>query len=287
MEKKMTKRGRKPKGGRIIKKKIEQNNIPEMFNIILHLQISKKEYDSWVLKNNFISDIKYSSTIENLEPYGNSMNCEDNFKILDNSLCNNENILINENKKDYVSNSKMEERENYKKIKDKLKELETKLYNNEIHKKSNCFWDHHSFQTPNIYLIKTIQESNYDVYGSFCSPECAISYLMNENIDNSLKLERLALFNSVYCEIFNYNKPFIPAPEPFYLLNSYFGNLTIDEFRKLHTTNRIHFIINKPITKIFPEIHSEINEVNILKKSNKFRLGRIKREKKNIFQFGK
>lgn len=287
MDKKTTsKRGRKPKGGRIIKNKISQeNNNFDIFNVILHLKINKKDYDEWVKKNNFISEINYNCSIEDLEPYKN----QENFKIIDSSITNNSisqfsNIILNEK----IEEVKIKEKETKKKnILNKLKELEIKLYNNDIHKKSNCFWDHHHFNTPTIYLIKSIQESNYEVYGSFCSPECAISFLMNENIDNSLKLERLALFNSVYCEIFKYEKPFIPAPQPYYLLDSYYGNLTIQEFRKLHTTNQIHFIINKPITKIFPEIHTETNEVNILKKSNKLRLGRIKREKKNIFEIGK
>ena len=49
-------------------------------------------------------------------------------------------------------------------------------------------------------------ENKYYVYGSFCSPQCAAAYLLNETIDTSTKFERYALLNNIYSKVYNYEK---------------------------------------------------------------------------------
>ena len=145
----------------------------------------------------------------------------------------------------------------------KLKQLEYNLHYNNINKKSNCFWCTYDFDNPVIYIPKCVNDDKYVVYGNFCSPECACSYLFNENIDDALKFERYQLLNYIYCEIYNYEKNIKLAPNPYYTLEKFMGNLTIQEYRKLLHNERLLILIDKPLTKIFPELHEDNNEYDV------------------------
>lgn len=100
-------------------------------------------------------------------------------------------------------------------------------------------------------------------YGSFCRPECAVAYLMKENIDDSTKFERYHLLNQIYSKVYDYKKNIKPAPNPFYLLEKYYGNMTIQEYRKLLKTEHMLLVIDKPLTRILPELHED-NEDMVL-----------------------
>jgi hypothetical protein len=126
--------------------------------------------------------------------------------------------------------------------------------------RSACFWDTHDFDTPTIYIPMNIANNTYQVYGCFCSPECAVAYLMNENIDTSTKFERYHLINLLYGKICNYKKSIKPAPNPYYLLNKYYGNLSIQEYRKLFKSEQMIYVVNKPLTHILPELYEDNND---------------------------
>ena len=97
--------------------------------------------------------------------------------------------------------------------------------------------------------------------GVFCSPECACSYLMNEkNIDTTTRFERYYLLNYLYCKIYNYTKNIKPAPSPYYTLEKFYGNLTIQEYRKLLKNERLLLIVDKPLTRNLPEIHEDTDD---------------------------
>ena len=78
--------------------------------------------------------------------------------------------------------------------------------NNTYDKKSDCFWCAHGFDNPPIYIPKFFMKGSYHVYGCFCSPECAVAHLMQENIDSSMKFERYHLINQIYSKIYEYKK---------------------------------------------------------------------------------
>ena len=126
--------------------------------------------------------------------------------------------------------------------------------------RSACFWCTCDFDTPPIYIPKTIIKDNYNVYGCFCHPECAAAFLMSENIDTSVKFERYYLLNSLYGPVYKYNKSIKPAPSPYYLLNKFYGNLTIGEYRKLFQCEQLVYIVNKPLTHILPELYEDNND---------------------------
>ena len=98
------------------------------------------------------------------------------------------------------------------------------------------------------------------VYGCFCSPECAVAYLMNESIDSSTKFERYHLLNHIYTKIYDYKKNIKPSPNPHYMLEKYYGNLSIQEYRSLLRNERLFLIVDKPLTKVLPELHEDNDE---------------------------
>ena len=44
---------------------------------------------------------------------------------------------------------------------------------------------------------------------------------------------------------------------PLYTLNKYYGNLTIQEYRKLFENDTLLMIVDKPMSKILPELYEE------------------------------
>jgi hypothetical protein len=58
----------------------------------------------------------------------------------------------------------------------------------------------------------------------------------------------------------NVDRPIKPAPDPRYLLNKYYGNLTIDEYRKLLKSDHLLYVVNKPLTHSLPELYEDNNE---------------------------
>jgi hypothetical protein len=139
-------------------------------------------------------------------------------------------------------------------------------------KKSACFWCTYEYDNPACYIPKHEIDGELYGYGSFCRPECAVAYLMKENIDDSMKFERYHLLNQMYSKVYGFKKNIKPAPNPYFLLDKYYGNLTIQEYRKLLKTEHMLLVIDKPMTRILPELHEDNDEfiINVygMKSSN-------------------
>jgi hypothetical protein len=247
------KRGRKPKGGKIIQQNILNNSQKDdKQNIILHLKCSLKD----------IENDDYNNNIESF-----------NFNLSKTELCyqiiDSPPTQQNEDEnKDNIQNECKDEIQhaNQDDIKDKdiwrkLKVLEHNLHVNNISdKKSACFWCSYEFDNNPIYIPKHFIKGSYSVYGCFCSPECAVAHLMEENIDSSTKFERYYLMNHIYSKIYNYTRNIKPAPNPYYMLNKFYGNLTIQEYRSLLKSERLFLIVDKPLTRVLPEFHEDNDE---------------------------
>ena len=83
---------------------------------------------------------------------------------------------------------------------------------------------------------------------------------MTENIDSTIKFERYHLINYIYSKIYEYKTKIKPAPNPYYMLDKFYGNLTIQEYRSLLKSDRLFLIVDKPLTRIMPEIHEDSND---------------------------
>ena len=256
------KRGRKPKGGKIVKNEVKDLNVAiEKKNVILHLKCKVSDIQLETFQDGTI----YNPNVCTVEPYSEDNTYE---TIKENEKTEEKpDVKVDKQKKDIFN---------------KLSELEKDLNTNNIHKKSACFWCTYDFDSPSIHIPTLLYKEKYNVYGCFCSPECATSYLFNEHIDDNTKFERYQLLNYLYGKIYNYEKNIKLAPNPYYTLNKFYGNLNIQEYRQLLTYERLILIMDKPLTKIYPELHEDNNEFEtmydhkiVLKKNNKIEKNKV------------
>jgi len=294
------KRGRKPKGGKIIQQISPVVNAKETkSNVILHLKCHLKDLRNNVFSNNINGFDLMSSKNELYEIISNNENNFLNVKTMNNSDDNDVSSSINykniPSDDEYCNNNSTDDDNNYKSsknndIKDlwkKLKHLQHNLHINNVNdKKSACFWCTYEFDNPSIYIPKHFIKDSYHVYGCFCSPECATAYLMEENIDSSTKFERYHLLNNIYSKIYDYKKNIKPAPKPFYVLEKFYGNLNIQEYRSLLKNERLFLVVDKPLTRILPELHEDNDDFIINNKiisSNTYQIKRklLQKQTKN------
>jgi hypothetical protein len=147
---------------------------------------------------------------------------------------------------------------NIKDINTKLKKLKLQLYKtSNPDKKSACFWCTYDYDNQPCYIPKHEIDGKMYGYGSFCRPECAVAFLMEEKLDDSTKFERYHLLNQIYSKVYEYKKNIKPAPNPYFLLDKFYGNLSIQEYRKLLKTEHMLLVIEKPMTRILPELHED------------------------------
>ena len=162
----MKKRGRKPKGGKIIQQVIPTENLTnDKPNVILHLKCSMKDLhnsansnnvDSYTFgtKNELCYDIIGSENINSVNTYYNDKN---NVNSLKNS---NSSFNDYEDEDDDCNINKDATKEIWK----KLKQLEHNLHvNNVNNKKSACFWDSCDFDNPPVYIPKHFINGTYHV----------------------------------------------------------------------------------------------------------------------------
>jgi len=282
------KRGRKPKGGKIVQQSTVVTINKEIRpSVILHLKCSLKDLlhnttSSNIASYNFSShnsDLLYDIVGED-DTIGNNNQSQNNF---------NEQTYYNVDETEYFddpsSQKEMHKDNDVKEIWKKLKVLEHNLHiNNVSDKKSACFWCTYDFDNPPVYIPKFHIKDTYHVYGCFCSPECATAHLMEENIDSSTKFERYYLINHIYSKIYDYKRNIKPAPNPYYMLDKFYGNLNIQEYRSLLRNERLFLIVDKPLTRIMPELHEDNDDFIINNKiipSNAYQIKK-KMQKRNL-----
>jgi hypothetical protein len=280
------KRGRKPKGGKLVLKQPEKTNSDApLANIILHLRCSMQdlnEYDHST--NKIVTDplvynpvvpptiMTYNSNLEKpFSNYDSQITIDDSDAYhefdksknptLSSSICQTCSTKLSANEP-VITKSQIETTEdddiNIKDVNQKLKKIKLQLYKNtNPDKKSACFWCTYDYDNPSCYIPKYEMDGQLYGYGSFCRPECAVAYLMKENLDDSTKFERYHLLNQMYSKIYDYKKNIKPAPNPYFLLDKFYGNLSIQEYRKLLKTEHMLLVIEKPMTRILPELHED------------------------------
>lgn len=279
------KRGRKPKGGKLITKPTEKKEfVQPVANVILHLKCSMHDLvEHNTQLNKIVTDplsynpivppsiMTYNSdeTIMFSEYKSTEVNKPDDkieeskqFAYIEfdktnsttNNICQSCSL-----KMEFSTNQEEPDDDiNMKDVNSKLKKLKLQLYkNSNPDKKSACFWCTYDYDNPSCYIPKYEIDQQIYGYGSFCRPECAVAYLMKENIDDSTKFERYHLLNQIYSKVYDFKKNIKPAPNPYFLLDKFYGNLSIQEYRKLLKTEHMLLIIEKPMTRILPELHED------------------------------
>jgi hypothetical protein len=264
------KRGRKPKGGKIIQQITPATIVKEEKpNVILHLKCSIKDLQTQSMFDSSLEPFHFSNNKNELNYDLLGDGNVQNFNNASQTIYNEPKIttIINntfEESNTYECESETEKEVESKQVWKKLKQLEHNLHINNINdKKSACFWCTYEFDNPPVYIPKHYIKDSYQVYGCFCSPECAVAHLMEENIDSSTKFERYHLLNHIYAKVYDYKKNIKPAPNAYYMLDKYYGNLSIQEYRSLLRNERFFLIVDKPLTRILPELHED-NEDHII-----------------------
>ena len=266
------KRGRKPKGGKII----ITNTLPECTqlpepNIILHLKCGAED-----LNEPSFSCITDCGGIDNFQFEGHNLHYQ---QLPSNTITTFKCKTVSDDTADADSND--EQRSLWRKIRELTYNLHT---NNIADKKSACFWCTCDFDNPPIFLPKHEINGTYYCYGCFCSPECATAFLLKEPIDSSSRFERYHLLNHIYCKIYDYKKNIKPAPDPFYTLSKYYGNLSIQEYRRLLKSERLLLVVDKPLSRTLPELHEDNDDFmsgrNTIPPASKFKLRRKAKQTK-------
>jgi hypothetical protein len=321
------KRGRKPKGGKILPvAKLTNSTIEKSKNVILHLkcclqdlkqdnnfssitaydtinsdfEILNNHQNNMIIDNNKLDSGMYDNNCNNGGSYDNSSfdkgacaKCACDNGACDKGACDNgacakgacDNGACDNGACDNSAYDKEHVIVNKEEVLNKINQLKINLSTNNISdKRSDCFWCTYEFHNPPIFIPKREKNDGYEVYGCFCTPECGVAYLMNEIIDSSIKFERYQLMNYIYGKSLNYNSNIKPAPDPHYLLDKYYGNLNIEEYRSTLRNNNYLIFVDKPLTHVFPEMFNDNHDFTLMKDGamgNSLSQYKIKKASKN------
>lgn len=256
------KRGRKPKGSKILT--LNTNSTNESFvssNVILHLRCSMNE----IKQNKELNEITYNPSVPpEIESFNNentsffSLQEANNTQPIKYAYKNEDNSVVCDTCQKVQKKKDNNESTNMKTINSKLKLLKLELHRNGLEdKKSSCFWCTYEYDNPPCYIPKQENDDEVTGYGSFCGPECGVAYLMNEHIDDSIKFERYNLLNQIYGKIYDYKKNIKPAPDPHFILDKFYGNMSIIEYRRLLNSEHLLLTVDKPMTRILPELYED------------------------------
>jgi hypothetical protein len=237
-------------------------------NIILNLKCSLKEVETYLQNKIFHSDhfIYKPSIPQEIQPF--EAQTENTFDYFQNEdIVNDQPAETMPNYLHYPSPMKSCTNNNTEKIsneeiKNKIKELKLTFYKNEHTKKSSCFWCTYEFDNDTCHIIELSTKGDYVGHGSFCSPECSVAYLFNNmKWDDSSKMESYQLINYYYGTSNQYEEHIKPAPSPFYFLEKFYGNMSIHEYRKMCKSNYMLLCVDKPMTRVLPEIHEDNEKI--------------------------
>ena len=235
-------------------------------NVILHLSCSIEEIDNHIRNQWKNTEFSYNPDIpQEIMPFEKNNNKE--FHILEDNAKSAYNIPFHCPKcdKDLTPNPNVQEKKTEWTEQDsqKIKQLKLQFYKNTVpEKKVDCFWCTYSYDNDPYYILQHGSNGDVLAHGSFCSPPCAVAHLFSRmHWDDSAKMESYQLMNYHYNSN-NYSESIKPACSPYYFLGKYYGTLTIQEYRKMSNSNYMFLCVDKPVTRVLPEIHEENDKAN-------------------------
>ena len=125
-----------------------------------------------------------------------------------------------------------------------------------------CYWDCHCFDhTPwGIPIKYNYQTDEFTLFGVFCSPNCAMSYLIVNETNTNLLWEKISLLNFLYYKVYETDENIIPAPDKI-CLKLFGGSLEPYEFRALTIKNNKIYNINFPPCLIITPVLEETKKL--------------------------
>lgn len=142
----------------------------------------------------------------------------------------------------------------------------------------SCYWCVHRFDNAPFGIPINFKNDTFEVFGCFCSLECAAAYNFNEITSQDEMWERYQLLNmmSRQMKLGNLIKP---AP-PRLALKMFGGNMDIDTFRNTGKGNKLMNVNFPPMTSITQQLE-EINDFEI---NNDFRYIPVDDERVNKYK---
>ena len=127
----------------------------------------------------------------------------------------------------------------------------------------HCFWCCHSFETMPCFIPISLHNDVYEVYGNFCSFNCAMSFNFSSNDVNYG--ERSSLIQDMYYKVYGYDSPKLTFAPPKEVTEMFGGSITIEEYRQSFTNMNDYSISLPNIVFIIPQLLEE-KRMNFFKK---------------------
>lgn len=127
----------------------------------------------------------------------------------------------------------------------------------------HCFWCCHSFKTIPCFIPISLKNNIYQVFGNFCSFNCALSFNYNSNDINFG--ERNAMIQDLYYKIYGFEAPqltYAPSKE---VLEMFGGSISIEDYRESFKSIDDYKITFPNIIFIIPQLMEE-KKMNLYKK---------------------
>ena len=278
------KRGRKPKDRVYLltnKQKIAllDNNLHQD-SMVIHLPISvgQMECDITNMNNNnntYIEKtiLEYTPDISTPQPYDPP---DTNYKLNGNEKYDykkNNIILEKPNLNFNTKDIKYNLYENEKLVQISIKQSDINQTNSNVesqHINTNycCWWCCHTFSNNPIGIPINYVDNKFNVYGNFCSFNCALTY--NFYSDSVNKWDRSSLLHLLYKKFYGLKESNIAyAPEREFL-KIFGGHMNIDEFRNVQIQDSTYKVTYPPITSIIAQLEETkiINNGNHIKSKN-------------------
>lgn len=162
-----------------------------------------------------------------------------------------------------------------------------------------CFWCCHSFDNiPWGIPIKYINNI-FTLSGIYCTPNCAMADLLNNENNNNTMWNKLVLLNLLHHKIYDTDENIVPAPSKI-TLKAFGGPFSISEYRYLTLNNKKIYNLNFPpcniIAPILEEtkkltnqdhyfIPADINKINKINENLTIKRRKEKHNKNSLFNF--
>ncbi len=107
-----------------------------------------------------------------------------------------------------------------------------------------CFWCAHTFTWKPSVIPEREEKGVYRIYGNFCSPSCAMAFLLQESLDTHVRWERIALLHRLYGGNYKSHRIF-PAPAR-ETLSLFGGPASIDQYRATIEQGKVRVDLQVP-----------------------------------------
>lgn len=124
-----------------------------------------------------------------------------------------------------------------------------------------CWWCCHEFECVPWGIPQKYVDDKFELYGVFCSANCALSYLLDMDRDEDYLWEKVALLNLLHYKVYGKYENIIPAPNKI-ALQKFGGSMSLEEFHNLIEFN------NKSYTVEFPPCNNVIPVLEEIYKKN-------------------